>query len=234
MGCYLNKDADIGKELQKRFQDVVQTWQKLGPFFKHSNCTNKFKLQVYQSVVASKLLYGLETAQLNCSTQRKLDTFQLRGIRQILHITTTFVNRTHTNPYVYEQASQVMGRTLLPLSQQYNLRKATKFLTLLKDNAVKQEQLITVNLTTLRPPTTGPLRVGNPRDNWVLKTTAWYWDWLRKFKPVWLLHNNNDRTLSFQWSLDSHRSTIILAARNLVYPAYPKDISPSDFIDYHV
>ena len=58
----------------------------------------------------SQLLYGLESAQLTKQAQAKIDIFQLKGLRQVLNITTTFrqmeqgQDRTNDNDYVYKQA----------------------------------------------------------------------------------------------------------------------------------
>ena len=41
---FIENVDDLQKELQARKQSVQATWHKLGPFFKHSNCTKKFKI----------------------------------------------------------------------------------------------------------------------------------------------------------------------------------------------
>ena len=74
-------------------------------------------------------MYGLETAQFNNTTRNKLDVFQLKGLRQICKITTTFINREHDNRFVYETAerlSEERGKKrlkIIPLSEQYEREK---------------------------------------------------------------------------------------------------------------
>ncbi len=45
---------------------------------------------MYDAVVMSKLVYGLETLQLTRAEQRRLDAFQMRGVRKILRIPSTY------------------------------------------------------------------------------------------------------------------------------------------------
>ena len=66
----------------------------------------KLRLVIYDAVIKSKWLYNLETVFLTQSLRKKLEAFQLRGLRQILKIPTTFIDRRWTNASVYELASQ--------------------------------------------------------------------------------------------------------------------------------
>ena len=60
------------------------------------------------AVVRSKrLLYSLETIHLTDSLGKKLDAFHLRGLRKILRIPTTYVDRRYTNQRVYGTATRM-------------------------------------------------------------------------------------------------------------------------------
>ena len=48
-------------------------------------------------IIRSKLLYGLESAPMNEYTKKELDTFQLKGLRKILGIKTTFIDKSQNN-----------------------------------------------------------------------------------------------------------------------------------------
>ena len=58
---------DMHAELNKRIFQTARTWKRLDLFWLHSTCSTEQKLQVYNAVITSKLLYGLETAQLTPS-----------------------------------------------------------------------------------------------------------------------------------------------------------------------
>ena len=63
-----------------------------------------------EAVLRSKLLYGMETAQLNEPQMKRLDLFQLKALRKVLKLPTTFVSRGNTNDKVFADASaQIAG-----------------------------------------------------------------------------------------------------------------------------
>ena len=63
--------------------------------------------------------------------QKKVNAFQLRGLRKILGLSTTFVNRSKTNAYVLQKANEEIGHTPGTPS------KIQLFSELLKDRRVK-------------------------------------------------------------------------------------------------
>ena len=102
--------AEPRHEIQKRISATIALLQKLDVFWPKTNCTKRWKLLVFNAVVTSKVLYGLETLEPTCSAGNLLDTFQLKGLRKILRLHTTFVQRNNTNEYVYKRASsEVLG-----------------------------------------------------------------------------------------------------------------------------
>jgi len=50
------------------------------------NANTKWQLLIFDEVVRSKLLYGLETIQLTGAMLKKIDAFQIRCLRRILRI----------------------------------------------------------------------------------------------------------------------------------------------------
>ena len=73
------------------------------------SCSRKGKLLVYNSVVISRLLYGLESLQTTDSTGKLLNTFELKGLRKILHLHTTCIDRNNSNEFVCRRADAVVG-----------------------------------------------------------------------------------------------------------------------------
>ena len=73
--------------------------------WKGANNRKKDKLNIYNAVVRSKVAYSLETAPLSISQKKKLDAFQQKGIRQIMGIQPTFIDRTMTNEKVLDMAN---------------------------------------------------------------------------------------------------------------------------------
>ena len=62
----------------------MMTLNKLDTFWRHSNCPTKFKIIALDAVIRSKLLYGLDTAQINEAQMQRLDLLQLKALRKYL------------------------------------------------------------------------------------------------------------------------------------------------------
>ena len=69
-------------------------WSKANPSIKH-------KLNVYDAIIRSKLLYGLESAAMNTTVKHSLDIFQLKGLRKIPKVKTTFIDRAQDHRTIY-------------------------------------------------------------------------------------------------------------------------------------
>lgn len=110
LGCDINDQANVSQELTNRMRSCTGTWRRLEFLWKHSECPRVRKIQLWDAILKTKLLYGLEALQVQPPLMNKLETFHLRGLRQILKITTTYVDRTHTNEYVYAQATEAVRR----------------------------------------------------------------------------------------------------------------------------
>ena len=75
----INKNAGRLSELNNRINKALVTCNKLKTFWSKTNCSYKWKLQVYNAIIVSQLTYGLSTVQLTPSMLNRLDAFQMRG-----------------------------------------------------------------------------------------------------------------------------------------------------------
>ena len=82
---------------------------KLNFFWKKSNCPPRFKLNVFDAVIRSKLVYSLESVNLTPALVSKLNAVQYRGLRKILGIEHTYINRSNTNVRIIQQANQILN-----------------------------------------------------------------------------------------------------------------------------
>lgn len=89
-GCNLNNKSDITKELAPRMGATAAVWKKAGLVLEKIQLQQKHKLIIYDAIVRAKLVYGLETAQINKSDKDKNDIFYLRGLRKIMNWPTTW------------------------------------------------------------------------------------------------------------------------------------------------
>ena len=98
--------ADPHAEVTQQIQEVNRTMWKLNDYWKASEASKKWKILIFDAVLKSKLLYGLETTQLPRSCKKRIDTFQLRGLRKILGMKHTYYDRTATNKKIFEEATK--------------------------------------------------------------------------------------------------------------------------------
>ena len=64
------------------------------------------KILIYNAVIKTKVMYGLETAEPKLAGLMKLHAFQLKGLRRILNIVTTFVDRNNMNTWVLQKGDE--------------------------------------------------------------------------------------------------------------------------------
>lgn len=84
LGCMLNQKGNTRTEISKIISNAAVTMKKLDLFWHHSSCPAKFKIRVIDSVLRSKVLYGMESAQINEPDLKRLETFQLKTLRKYL------------------------------------------------------------------------------------------------------------------------------------------------------
>ena len=94
LGTLLTDSFDNRAEVMNRLGDCVATCRRMKLFWNKANTSVKWKIQVFNAIVRSKLLYGLEAIQLTQTEISKLNAFQNRSLRRILKIPPTFIDRS--------------------------------------------------------------------------------------------------------------------------------------------
>ena len=84
LGCNLGIKSTSKEELSKRFSNTMATMKKLDLFWRHSDCDIAVKVYTADAILRARLLYGLESAQLIPSVAKRMETLQLKVLRQIL------------------------------------------------------------------------------------------------------------------------------------------------------
>ena len=106
IGCEIGIRITSGQELNKRVANTMVTMNKLDLFWRHGDCSTAIKIHTAEAVLRAKLLYGLESAQLIPSVLKRIEVFQLKVLRTILKMDTTFINRANTNQVVFGTANK--------------------------------------------------------------------------------------------------------------------------------
>lgn len=79
-------------------------------FRKTIKCSTTWNLEIYNAVVISKLIYGLETLQHNCRTFNRVSTFHMRCIRNNLGIPLMFVDRIMTDEMGIAKCKEIISQ----------------------------------------------------------------------------------------------------------------------------
>ena len=154
--------------------------KKLELFWKQANVPKKWKLHVFQPVCVSKLLYSLEALQPTEATASKLETFQLKGLRKISNMETTYINRANTNEEVYRRAN-AEARTarenhVRPLSQVLQEKRIILLGHIIRRPREHPQHETTFYTRSLMPRTVDKRRVGRPRLSWTHETLKVAWN----------------------------------------------------------
>ena len=80
--------ADPGVEINRRIASARFVWMKLNIFWREGLLSMRDKILIYNSVVGSRLTYGLHTLPLKLDLLHKINAFQTRGLRQLLKLNT--------------------------------------------------------------------------------------------------------------------------------------------------
>ena len=147
-------------------------------FWRHSNYNLKHRLVVTQSILFSKILFGLESAELTTGALRSLDTFHLKCLRKILKMKTTFVERANTNEAVYKKANEQLRAKdkIKQLSHTYLERKQRFFCQVATARDTDPTRTITFQGTSTMPAIHLPRRHGRPKIKWAHTEANKLWE----------------------------------------------------------
>ena len=84
LGTLLSDSVDNHREICNRLAAASATCHRLKLFWDKAHTSVRWKIRVFDSILRSKILYGLECIQLTQSDMAKLNAFQMKGLRRIL------------------------------------------------------------------------------------------------------------------------------------------------------
>ena len=213
-GCFLNQTSDTTKELNQRISTCMAVLNRLHIFWRHSNCPVGFKLQALSAVVRTKLLYGLESAQLNQTAVNRINTFQLKGLRKILQMPTTFAailslleeRQNYSNDRVIETANQSLaaeGKKRVELFEHTHAKTKTRsFAETVKSH--ERDPVKTITFTDeLKPWSYANKRHGRPKAKWADEAAKLYWAQIRHNLAPGL------QSSTFDFNNPTHREQLI-------------------------
>ena len=176
LGAELTKLGSARKEINRKISQCIVICKKLQMFWRNPSCPTKFKLHVYDAVIRSKLVYGLESLHLNAGTLSHLNAFQLKGLRRILNLKHTFIDRSNTNHKILQTANRIKnpknieGKNVALFSD-YVLKQQNSLLAhTIRASPEDPLRQCTLSSGSIYPFEVTNRRVGRPRNNWTFKT----------------------------------------------------------------
>ena len=145
---------------------------------------------MYNALIMAKLVYALESLALPDRLLDKLNTFHLRGLRQLLGMRTTFIRRENTNELVLHKASERVNAIpggCAPRRRPAKLVKIRFVSDMVQERAAKLLGELTrspperlMRAATLEPGTAMPKfsdtrRSGRPKNSWIELTMRRIW-----------------------------------------------------------
>ena len=185
LGGILTKSVNISTEISSRIASATATWKSLDLFWKQACCSLKNKILIYNAVIRSKLLYALETVEIPASQISRLEAFQLKGLRKILGMVTTFIDRSNTNAEVFRRANlqvALRGQEQTIQSIQSTLQQRRIALV---GHILRQDNDHPIRIVSFRSNSAAPFevlhrRVGRPRKNWLQESLRMVWQTVRE------------------------------------------------------
>ena len=185
LGGTLTSQVSVAREISSRISSTMATWKSMDIFWRHAQCSVRNRLQVFNSVIKSKLLYGLETLEIPSAQMSRLEAFHLKGLRKILGMQTTFVNRANTNQEVFRRANIAIQTrqnptcTIQKISELLGQRRIA-----LVGHILRQPRTNPLRNVCFRQDTAAPFEVlyrrpGRPRRRWIDSTLNIVWEKIR-------------------------------------------------------
>jgi len=160
LGGLLCSNGRCDSELSRKLGTAAGDFRKLCAVWSHSGVTRARKLWYFNSLIVSRLLYGLATIWLVTAQRRRVDGLFARCLRRIMGIPPAFISRV-SNAKVFAQAG------VRPLSHQLlqkQLRLLGKVAFSPAGSPLRRDTFVD---DSLRPQIGRYIRrIGRPRQDW--------------------------------------------------------------------
>lgn len=207
LGTILSDDNDNHAELNNRIADCSATANRMKIFWGKANTTIKWKLQVYDAIIRSKLLHGLECIQLTQRDQDRINTHQMKGIRRILGVPPTHISKEEgttpvTNVEAWAMAEKEKGGPITKFTDMWHKQKMKLLGHVIRASDEDPMRQVSFEKGTIKPKAT-IAKQGRPRQQWILSSLD------EALKLI-----ENDRNISFDPDNEHHRMTLEHFAKN--------------------
>ena len=161
LGSFVSADGSSTKEIKTRIGIATSAMTRLATIWKSNTISFRVKVRLYKSLVLSTLLYGCESWTLTADTERRIQSFENKCYRRMLHIS----YREHrTNDYVSQLVTTHAGEQE-PLLSTVKRRKLTWYGHITRHTSLSK--------TILQGTIEGKRRRGRQRKAWMDNIKEW-------------------------------------------------------------
>lgn len=189
LGSLLTDSFDNRAEILNRLGDCIATANRMKVFWNKANTSVRWKLQVLNAIIRSKLLYGLECIQLTSSDISRLNAFQNKCLRRILNKPPTFIDRQVTNESIYTEIREQHGCVFEHFGETWKRSKLRLFGHILRAHSSDPMKQVSLAADGLHPRAVCQRRSGRPRADWITES---YKDAFTAMFPGGALFDVND------------------------------------------
>jgi hypothetical protein len=183
----LKYNADPTVEILKRIRQAQYLRLRTMTIWRSSSLNERQKLQRFRTLILSGLLYAIHILPLKDSDLEKLDAFFFTGLRSILNMVSTFIDRANSNEVVLRKANELLAGSLArggkprkasPLIAPSSLMKLRSIKML--GNIFRSDEMDPRKRVLFLPNSfcrQRPVRRrdGRPRISWIVRTLEWAW-----------------------------------------------------------
>lgn len=160
LGAALHNDGCVRNELTRKFGRAWAEFIKLVRLWQHTSLSLRRKIEIFQAVVTSQVMYGLSSAWLTKADQRRLNGFQARCLRVLIRVAPSYVSRI-SNRIVLERTQQ------LPFTRQLMKQQLLLFGKVARASDADVLRQLAFIPGTLEPAANRYVRrVGRPKQEW--------------------------------------------------------------------
>ena len=159
LGITCNHTATQTPNLNSRLGKASEQFNKLHLFWRHTNITQKMKLQFFKQIFHPMILYGLEYSTITQGMEQKMDAWQANHLRRVLNIKVSMISH-ETNASVLKKANDA------PLSVHIYSRQLKYFGHVLRANTDTTEHTVCFDHAGNHAMIRAKKRVGRPKYHW--------------------------------------------------------------------
>ena len=169
LGTLLSDSVNNHREVNNRLAAALTTCNRMKLFWDKANTTIRWKLRVFDSILRSKVLYGLECIQLTQPDLDKINSFQMKSLRRILKIPPSFIDRSFPNQRVLDVLRDTHHLSIHLFSQIWLKRKLKLFGHILRSSPDDPLRQVVFEYNSFTP-RIEYRRPGRPRTDWLLQS----------------------------------------------------------------